>query len=181
MGHKRTATRQFGAGDLPIFNAPTIPEGAQLILLTEEVNYDLGGKFQAAYRLPVERLTGGTTFSSNTHSVYAPTAGITVPDGVVVPAYRETFGIFQLKRARANSNTTLAQYLIVGLDQNVDDAYLVVANGFYQFPGTHNYLIGQTYYLDEDNPGQVTTSPPSLEQKLFTVVDSRTILVHIGE
>jgi hypothetical protein len=152
-----------------------------LILLTEEVNYDLGGKFQAAYRLPLERLTGGTSFASNAHSLYAPTAGIIVPDNKVVPAYRETFGTFNLKRARANSNTTLAQFLIVGLDPNVDDSYLIAANGFYQFPASHGYLIGQTYYLDENNPGDVTTQPPALEQRLFTVIDGRTILIHIGE
>lgn len=181
MKHKKNtpATRQVGAGDLPIFNLPQIPDEAQLILLVDEINYDVGGKFQAAYRLPISRLTGGGSFSTNSHSVYAPTAGIVVPQGQVVPAFRETFGTYNLRRAQANSATTLAQYLVIGADPNVDNAYLVVANGFYEFPENHTYTIGQTYYLDEVNPGQVTTNPPALRQRLFTVVDARTILVHI--
>lgn len=179
MGYKRSATRQVGAGELPIFSAPTIPSSAKLILLVDEINYDIGGKMEVAYQLPIERLTGGTSFSSNSHSIYAPTAGISVPEGAAIPAFRETFGSFELKRAQANSNTTLAQFLIVRLDPNVDQSYIVTANGFYEFPVPHNYAIGQTYYLDENNPGQVTTTPPALAQRLFTVVDQRTILVNI--
>ena len=177
---KKNSTRQVGAGDLPIFSEPQIPEDAYLILLTEGVDYEAGGKFQAAFRLPIERVTGASgTASSGTHSVYAPAAGITVPENKVVPAFRESFGIFQLRRAQANNLSTLAQFLIVADDVNVDNSYIVASNGFYQFPGSHGYLVGQKYYLDESNPGQVTTSPPAIAQELFTVIDNRTILINI--
>lgn len=177
---KSKHTRQVGAGDLPVFSEAIIPEDAYVILLTEGVDYDAGGKFQAAFRLPIERITGANgTASQNTHSIYAPTAGINIPENKAIPAFRESFGTYNLKRAQANNQSTLAQFLIVGDDVNVDNSYIVASNGFYQFPGAHGYLVGQKYYLDENNPGQVTTNPPSLDQELFTVIDNRTILINI--
>lgn len=174
-------TEQIGSDEFPIYNKPTLPEDGQLILLSPEKDYDCGGDFTAAFRLPLSRLTPGSSFQSNTYSLSAPTSGITVSENQVVPAYVETFSPHQLKRAQANSSTTLAKFLIVGKDQNIDGSYIIQNSGYYSFPTVHGLSIGQTYYLSETDPGGITTQAPTLAQPLFYVVDAQTIQLGIGD
>ena len=176
---------QLNSDDLPIYNKSTLPSDANLILLVDEENYDFGGTLQAAYRLPLDRVVPNNTKQGVTYSLHAngdAGADIAIADGTVVPAYVEAFDPYETKRAQASSITTKAQFLIISLDQNVDDNYVIQSSGFYTFPDTHNYDIGKTYYLSDSAAGGVTdVEPVSIIQPLFKVIDERTILVNIGE
>lgn len=176
---------QVNADDLPIYNKSTLPDDANLVLLVDEVNHDFGGTLQAAYRLPLDRVVPNNTKQGVVYSVHATGlngADIAIAQGTVVPAYVESFDPYEIKRAQAVApGASKAQFLIVSHDQNVDDNYIVQSSGFYTFPDTHNYDIGKTYYLSESAAGGVTDVQPSgIVQPLFSVVDSRTIRIHIG-
>lgn len=174
-------TEQIQSEDLPIYNKPTLPEKGQVVLLLEEPDYDNGGQMVSAYRLPLSRIVPGGSPQSVVYSRNDPDAGITIPEDEVVPAYVESFGNFDLKRAQASSATTKARFLIIGTDPNIDGNYLLQGHGFFQFPTVHNYNVGQTYYLSDSSPGGVTnTPPPGIVQPIFFVVDQKTILVTIG-
>lgn len=174
-------TEQIDSSDLPVYDKPTLPEKGQLVLLVEEPDYDCGGEMVSAYRLPLNRVLPGGSKQSLVYSLSDVDAGITVPDNAVVPAYVESFGDFNLKRAIATSSTSKARFLIIGADPNIDGNYLVQNGGFFSFPTVHNYNVGQTYYLSDSVAGGVTSNPPSgIAQPLFYVVDQKTIALNIG-
>jgi hypothetical protein len=187
MSHKNQdpGIEQVNSEDLPIYSKSTLPDDAFLILLANEQNFDFGGTIQNAYRLDLDRVIPNNTKQGVTYSLQAngpDGADISIPDGTVVPAYVETFDPYRTLRAQASSQTTKAQFLIISLNQNVDENYIIQSSGFYTFPTTHNYDIGKTYYLSDSAAGGVTDTPPSsIVQPLFQVVDERTILVKIGE
>lgn len=176
-------TELINSDDLPIYSKPTLPDTAWVVLLAEEPNYDFGGVLSAAYRLDLDRLVPNGTKQSLTYSLTATGtngADISIPTGVVVPAYVEQFAPFQTKRAQATGAPTKAQFLIISLDQNVDDNYIIQSAGFYTFAATHSYDVGKIYYLSDSAPGGVTSVPPvGIVQPLFTVVDSTTIKIHV--
>lgn len=175
-------TEQVNSTDIPHWDKTTIPESAQVIMLVDENNQDYGGTIQAAYRLDVDRLVANNTRQGNIYSLDAPGADISVPEGTIVPAYVESFAPYALKRAQASSQTTKAQFLIISLDQNVDDAYVVQSSGFYTFPVAHEYQVGVPYYLSDSAAGGVTTiAPVGIAQPLFTAINLTTIQVLIGE
>jgi hypothetical protein len=175
-------TEQIESSDLPVYDKATLPTDAKLILLVDQPDYDNGGQVNVAYRLPLSRVMPGSAPQHVAYSLSDVDAGITIPDEEIVPAYVESFGNFDLKRAQANSSTTKAKFLIVGLDPNVDGSYIIQGSGFFSFPTVHGYNVGQTYYLSDSTPGGVTTTPPSgIAQPLFTAVDQKTILIQIGD
>lgn len=177
-------TEQINSEDLPIYPGLTLPEDAHLIILVDEANYDFGGNLQAAYRLELSRVIPNGTKQGITYSLLATGddgADIAIPDASVVPAYVESFDPWSTKRAQASDETTKAKFLIISLNQNVDDAYVIQAAGFYSFPTTHEYEVGKTYYLSDSAPGGVTNvAPPGIVQPLFYVIDNKTILIDIG-
>lgn len=174
-------TDQITSDELPIYDKPTIPADAEIIMLVEEPNYDFGGTLSAAYRLPISRIVANNQIQGNVYTIADETAGITIAENTVVPAYVENFDPFHLKRAQASSNTTKARFLILGENVNVDGGYLVQSNGYYVFPEDHAYLVGQTYYLSDSAPGGVTNvAPGGIVQPLFHVIDSKTIQIAVG-
>jgi hypothetical protein len=169
------------SADLPLYSGANLPPTGKLILLVDQPDYDNGGQISAAYRIPLSRIVPGNAPQSVVYSLNDPDAGITVPDETVVPGYIEGFGSFNLKRAIATDSTTKAKFLIVSTDQNIDDNYIIQADGFYAFPTVHGYTPGNTYYLSDTAAGGVTNTPPAgIAQPLFYVVDQKTILVTIG-
>lgn len=177
---------QVNSDDLPLYDKPTLPDDAFLILLANEQNFDFGGTIQNAYRLDLDRIVPNNTKQGVTYSVLATGqdgADISIPDGSVVPAYVESFDPYEVKRAQAIvPGVTKAQFLIISLNQNVDNSYIIQSSGFYTFPTTHNYDIGKTYYLSDSAAGGVTDVAPSgVVQQLFQVIDERTISIRIGE
>lgn len=174
-------TEQIASDAVPVWDKPVLPIDAELIVLVNEENFDFGGTIQNAYRLPLERIAANNALQGNTAVIYSPNADISIPEGKVVPAYVESFDPHLTKRAQASSETTKAQFLIIGRTQNVDDSYDVQSSGFYKFPVDHTYEVGQVYYLSDSAPGGVTTEAPtsSTVQKLFTVLDSKTIQINL--
>lgn len=170
-------TEEIHSDELPLYNRATLPQSGQLILLVEEPNNDCGGKMSGAYRLPLDRITPGSTFQSNTYSLDPANPGIVVPDDEVVPAYVETFSPFNVMRAQADDSTTKAKFLIIANDQNIDENYIIQSSGYLAFKAVHSYQVGQTYYLSATTPGGVTTTPPADAQPLFYVVDQKTIQI----
>jgi hypothetical protein len=174
-------TTQIGSEDIPIYDKASLPDNGQLVLLTEEPDFDLGGQMVAAYRLPLSRVVPSAQNQTTTYSLADADAGIVIPDGEVVPAYIESFGTYDTKRAIASAGVSKAKFIITGADQNITGNYIIQSDGFYSFPTVHGYDIGATYYLSDVTPGAVTTIAPTIAQPIFTVIDQKTILVRIGE
>lgn len=174
-------TDEVNAEDLPIWDKPTLPDSAEVIMLTDEQNYDYGGTLTAAYRLPISRIVADNLIQGNTFTVTDETAAITIPAGSVVPGYIEAFDPFLLKRAQASSPTTKARFLILATNPNVDGGYVVQSSGYHVFTAPHGYLVGQTYYLSDSTAGGVTNvAPGGIVQPLFYVVNNTTIQIQIG-
>ena len=174
-------TQQINSGDLPVYDKPQLPTNGSIILLTEEPNYSDGGTIQLAYQLPVDRIFPNNSVQKVSYSLFSEGADINVPSGNVVPAYVETFEPYTIQRANASNTTTRAQFLIVGVDNNVDNSYIIQNAGYYSFPTTHNYEVGQKYYLSDTVNGGVTTNPPNNKiQPLFIAVDKKTIQILLG-
>lgn len=175
-------TQQINASDLPVYPKPQLPDDGSIVLLTTEPNYGPdGGTITLAYQLPIDRLIPNNTVQKVSYSLQSVSAGINIPTKTVVPAYIETFEPYTIKRANGNSTTTKAQFLIVELNPNIEDAYVIQASGYYSFPTTHNYEVGQKYYLSDTVDGGVTTTPPAESpQVLFMPVDTKTIQILLG-
>lgn len=175
-------TQLIGAGDVPTWSQSDIPESATIYMTLEEADQLNGGNILATYRLELSRILPVNSENSIIYSLHDDIADIAVPSGQVVPAYVEAFDPYRVKRAQAvNPGTSLAQFLIVALDQNVDNNYVVQASGFHKFQEPHNYLIGQQYYLSDSAAGGVTNVAPSgLVQKLFIPVDEFTLLFNVS-
>lgn len=172
---------QVNSQDLPIWDKNYLPESAEIIMLVEEQNFDYGGNISAAYRLQMDRIVANNTRQGNVFTITDLEAGITIPEGTVVPAYVESFEPYHLKRSQASSITTKARFMIISRNQNVDGGYVVQSSGYYSFNEPHAYSVGQTYYLSDSASGGVTTVPPSgIVQPLFYVVDALTIQITIG-
>lgn len=175
---------QVETGDLPVYSKSVLPDHANVIVLVDEENYAIGGTLQAAYRLPLDRIVPTNTRQSVPYSLHANGdngADIAIPSGEVIPAYVEAFNPFLVKRAQAATDTSLAQFLIISLNQNVDDEYIVQNTGFYTFEQPHNYGIGKLYYLSPSTTGGVTDAKPAnYAQPLFRVVDEKTIAIEIS-
>lgn len=185
MGHQTNddGIIQVGSDEVPVYNKSSLPQDAQIIILTEEQNFDYGGLLSVAYRLDLDRIIPSSARHNVWYSINSPDANISVPLGAVVPAFVESFSPYGLQRAQATiGGSSRAQFLIVSLDQNIDDNYVIQSSGFFTFDEPHNYDIGQTYYLSDSSAGAVTnTPPPGVVQPLFVPVDPVTIRILIGE
>lgn len=176
-------TQQINSSDLPVYDKPQLPTNGHIILLTEEPNYGPdGGKIQLAYQLPLDRLVPNNAVQKVSYSLQSVSSDINVPSATVVPAYVETFEPYTIQRANGSDDTTRAQFLIVGLNPNIDDSYIIQKDGYYSFPTVHNYEVGQKYYLSPTvNGGVTTTPPPDNPQVLFLPVDRKTIQILLGD
>jgi hypothetical protein len=175
-------TEQIDSADLPLWDGANLPPTGKLVLLVEQNDYDNGGKIQAAYRLPLNRVVPGSAPQSVLYSLNDPDAGIDVAEDEIFPAYVEGFGSFDLKKALATASNTKARFIITGKDPNIADNYIIQGSGFYSFPTVHTFTPGNIYYLSDTTPGGVTNTPPGgIAQPLFYVVDQKTILITIGD
>lgn len=169
------------AADLPVFNKPELPDSSYLVLLanTPYANNGCGGT--GIFKLPLNRITPGSTLQSGLYSVSGGGTSVAIPTNQVVPAYITNTLPNMVRVANANNATTKAKFLILSVDPNDSTRYVIQSDGFYTFPEGHNYTIGLQYYLAEGTEsGKVTTVPPAIAQPLFYVVDQVTILINIG-
>lgn len=172
-------TENIDAEDVPIFNQATLPDQAYLPFVVAEDDPTCGGDFLALYHLPLRRLLAGGNLQANTHSVAGNGYTGNIPVDQVVPAFVTPSGSNPVTPASAESNTTLADFLVLAKDENVAGNYIVQNSGFYTFPEGHGYAVGLQYYLS-NTTGQVSTTPGTSSQKLFRVIDAITISINIG-
>lgn len=165
------------ASDVPIYSLPTLPTEAYIPLVVRQDDPSCGGSLLALYHLPLSRITPGGTFQNNTYSLAGNGFNASVPVDQVIPGYVRITPPNDIRQANATAGR--AQFLIIEADPNVSGSYIVQRNGVYTFSEPHNYVVGYDYYLAEAD-GQVTTvAPVTNPQKLFTVLDSMTILISI--
>lgn len=162
------------------WNKPELPEGSELLLFIN--SNDDCGTLDNIYRLPLSRITPGSAFQQNTYSVYAPSGSTAAPaTGVykVIPAYTNINEPHTINAAKADSQTTLAKYLVIGEDPNATDRVYIQSSGYYTFPSAHIYkdFIGKTFYVSDTVPGEVVSTAPAIAQPVFLVIDATTIQI----
>lgn len=177
-----TSTKIVQSEDFSIYEDGMLPENAEVIMLVNGADNQCGGTMTRAYRLPLSRLAPGSSIQSTTYSVYSPNNTINVTGEQVVPAYTDVNVPYEIKKARADSQTSLAKYIVLGVDPNSDERLIIQSAGFYTFSGMHNYVVGKQYYLSATDAGQVVTAEPAtpnVSQPLFYVIDNKTILINL--
>ena len=96
----------------------------------------------------------------------------------MVPAYVYSTSPNDIRVANSSDKTTLAQFLVLAKDTDVTGNYIVQSSGSYTFTNGHEYIVGKDYYLGAD--GFPTTERPDTNaQKLFSVLDSMTIMIDL--
>lgn len=173
------AIEAIDSTDVPVYSMPELPEVAYFPMFVETDDPSCGGKTLDVFNLPLNRVTPGGTFQTNTYSLAGNGSALVVPNNQVVPAYVKTTLPHDVTRAVATSNTTLAKFLVLAKDANDSTRFITQGNGYYSFPINHNYIIGYTYYLS-DTIGEVSTTPGTVNQPLFYVMDQKTIQILIG-
>lgn len=175
-------TQLLASSDVPLWNKPGIPDDATVYMTLNEADQLNGGSILATYRIGLDRIIPTNQQNSIIYSLHDDQADIAVSTAQVVPAYVESFAPYRVRRAQAVApGTSLAQFVIVSLDQNVDNSYIVQASGFHRFSEAHNYLVGQQYYLSDSSAGGVTNvAPAGIKQRLFIPVDEFTIVFNLS-
>jgi hypothetical protein len=171
--------------EIPIYSAAELPTTAFVPVVIEQLDPSCGINAQVLYNMPLNRLVVGSSASASAYSLAKNLSSIEIlaTDKNVIPAYVATALPNTVSKARSNSLTTRAQFLILANDPNSSDRFIVQSTGTYSFPTDHNYVVGYTYYLSDTIAGQTITlaptAPGTYSQKLFTVIDRKTILVHV--
>lgn len=170
--------RAIPLDQIPVWGESKVPADSYLIMMTNVYVEQYGCKIPAAYRLPISRLTPGSTLQSNTYSLAGNGFNQEIPVNKVVPAYVYSTSPNDIRVANSSDKTTLAQFLILTKDTDVTGNYIVQSSGSYTFTNGHEYIVGKDYYLGAD--GFPTTERPDTNaQKLFSVLDSTTIMIDI--
>ena len=155
---------------LPLIDVTDVPEDLDLICGSN--------KEYRSWRIPASYFLPGGTFNKTQYEVAKGTSAITLPTRQVVPAYIPNADS-SWTAAVASDMTTLAQALVVK-DEN--DVFTLMNGSFFTFARPHMYEVGKTYYLSQENDGEVVSVRPTagLIQPLFTVVDQLTIAINIS-
>lgn len=170
--------RAIPMDQIPVWGEAKVPADSYLIMMTNVYVEQYGCKVPAAYRLPISRLTPGSTFQSNTYSLAGNGFNQEIPVNKVVPAYVYSTSPNDIRVANSSDKTTLAQFLVLAKDTDVTGNYIVQSSGSYTFTNGHEYIVGKDYYLGAD--GFPTTERPDTNaQKLFSVLDSMTIMIDL--
>lgn len=178
MTQVNSPIRAIPLDQIPVFGEARIPSDAYLIMMAETYVEAYGCKIPAAYLLPINRLTPGATLQSNTYSLAGNGFNQEIPSDKVVPAYVYSTAPNDIRIANSSDKTTLAQFLILAKDTDVTGNYIVQSSGSYTFTNGHSYIVGKDYYLGAD--GFPTTERPDTNaQKLFSVLDSMTIMIDL--
>lgn len=158
---------------LPLFVDADIPGDMDVIAGSNDQ-----GK---AWRLPLSRIVAGGDLNKIQYSINKKTADIIVPRTQVVPVLVPGPNL-PVEKAVADSEDNRARFLAISADPNLQDNLILQSTGFLVFPRTHAYVVGRTYYLHQENAGQVTSVKPTsgVVQPLFTVVDELTISINVG-
>lgn len=166
--------------EIPIWEAPELPEQAYVIMLAKQFSYEQGCDITRWFRLPLDKLNGTALNNPMATSVNGNGFNQEVHPGQVMPAYINLANPNDIRRANSSNPANFAKFLIVAKDPNNYGNYLVQSSGTVNFQEGHSYLVGQTYYLGED--GTATTlrnTDDTKVQELFYVLDRNTIDIRI--
>lgn len=166
--------------EIPVWEKATLPENADVIMIAKQFVEKYGCKMEAWYRLPLTRVANITPYSSASASINGNGFAQVVPSNKVVPAYINISSPHDIRVASASNPATFAKFLVLGNDLNNAGYYNVQANGVYEFPQGHSYIVAQTYYLGEDGyPTTAKSEDETKVQKLFYVLDEKTIAIEL--
>lgn len=170
--------RSIPADQLPTFDKAKLPAETYALILASTYVEAYGCNILAPYRLSINRLTSNGTLQPNVYSLAGNGFNQTIDINKVAPGYVYSTSPNDIRVASANDKTTLAQFIILSKDSNISGNYYVQSSGAYTFTNGHEYVIGKDYYLGAD--GYPTTERPDTNaQKLFTVLDSTTIMIDL--
>ena len=171
--------KSLDANDVPVWGDSVLPSNGYLWMTSVQRDSRCGDEIPYLYQLPISSLTPGSTIQGNTYKANGNGATIAVPEQQVKAGYTYNNAPNDIRFAENHEDEFVrAQYII--LSQAENGAYNIQGSGFYTFPGGHKYIIGYTYYLGEN--GDPTTDSSffnGVRQKLFEVIDQRTILINI--
>lgn len=166
------------AEDVPVWGKTVLPDEGYLLMAAKQVDQQCGRALPFLYHLPINMVTPGGTFQTNTYSL--PGNGYTGEweANQVRAAYTYNNTPNDIRLATIGEDR--AQYLVLGKDDAVEGNYVIQGTGFYTFVGGHNYVPGYSYYLGIGGmPTTDSTFVDGTRQHLFEVVDSSTILINI--
>ena len=151
---------------LPLIDVTDVPEDLDLICGSNE-------KYKS-WRIPASYfLSGG--LNSTRYSVGVETE---LEPNQVKPVYFAT-GTSSAIPAKAMEGETATDLVV----ESSDGKSTIMNSGYYTFTRPHKYVVGKTYYLSQENEGEVVSVKPEagIIQALFTVVDQLTISIKIDE
>ena len=167
--------RHIDSRDIPVWGEDTLPESAQFLMFVTEKDKQCGQMMPFVYRLPAGFLSPSSGSNSNLATLKGNGATITVPDKQVRAGFVYNNTPNDIRLADIDDET-VPQFLILGRNVSDNTMYDVVVEGIYKFSGTHDYVVGYTYYLGL--LGQPTTE--NTGQPLFDVLDKYRIKVHLS-
>lgn len=162
----KTTVRSWTA--LPLYNEAVLPDDLDLIGGSNEL--------YQSWRIPVKLILPGGTLNPSTYTIPLNSTEVEVPKSQVVPIYIPN------SLSAAEPAIAAAGQTATALAISKDDTNLVIQNsGFLKFSRPHMYEVGKTYYLSQEDAGEVISVRPSagIIQPLFSVVDQLTIAINI--
>lgn len=165
------------AEDVPVWGKTTLPEEGFLLMAAVQKDQQCGRNLPFLYHLPINRVTPGATFQTNTYSL---------PGNGFIDSWESN----QVRAGYVYNNTpndiryasteNKAQFILLGKDETIDGNYLIQGSGFYTFVGGHSYVPGYAYYVGTDGvPTTNTSYTNGTRQHLFEAIDTSTILINI--
>lgn len=171
------------AQDIPTWGKNVLPEQGFLLMAAVQKDQQCGRNLPFLYHLPLNMVTPGGTFQTNTYSANGngftgDWAANQIRAGYT---YQNTPNDIRLASNSA-TDYVRAQYIILKKDDDIAGNYVIQGNGVYNFPAGHSYTPGYTYYLGTNgNPTTDNTFKRGVRQHLFEVIDRSTILINIYE
>ena len=163
----KTTVRSWTA--LPLYKDAVLPDDLDLIGGSNE-------QYQS-WRIPVKMILPGGTLNPSTYVIPLNSTEVVVPKSQVVPIYIPS------SLDAAEPAIALQGQTAVALAIAKDDTNLTIQNsGLLKFARPHMYEVGKTYYLSQENAGEVVSVRPSagIIQPLFSVIDQLTIAINIS-
>lgn len=168
------AVQLINAREVPVWEQATLPTETYIHASIKQYNPQTAADELNRYNIPVQDLLGLKT-----------SADATVPkNGSEIKPVARQFVAAYISKNQPHAVTQgdgdhRAQFLIIGENANDNTRFDIKNSGVYVFTEGHDYnVIGGEYYMNDK--GNIVTDPKSGDkdnQHLFTVLDSRTILI----
>ena len=154
---------------LPLYKEAVLPDDLDLIRGSND-------QYQS-WRIPVKMILPGGTLNPSTYTIPLNSTEVEVPKSQVVPIY--------IPNSLSAAEPAIAEVgqTAIALAIAKDDTNLTIQNaGLLKFSRPHMYEVGKTYYLSQENAGEVVSVRPTagIIQPLFSVIDQLTIAINIS-